>query len=58
MKTFKIEFSDLGLDREEIYLNLGYKGQTPDEQFIEMIEQMINHVSGFCVPRIGYLILP
>ncbi len=58
MKTYKLTLSDLDINRNEIYLNLGYKGQTPDAQFIEMIDEMIEHIQSFCIPNAGYLIFP
>ena len=58
MKTYSLQLSDLTLNKDEIYLNLGYGGQTPDDQFIELIEQMLEDISTFCVPRAGFTILP
>ena len=52
-----LTFSDLEMNLEEIYLNLGYGGQKPDEQFVEMIDQLIEQIGGFCVPRAGFVIL-
>ena len=56
MKTYTLQLSDLTLNKDEIYLNLGYGGKTPDEQFIEMIDQILEHINSFCVPCAGYLI--
>lgn len=56
MKLFKLKMSDLQLNREEIFLNLGYKGQTPDVQILAMIEQLIETVNDFCQPQAGYSI--
>lgn len=58
MKTYSLQLSDLTLNKDEIYLNLGYGGQTPDDQFIELIEQLLEYISTFCVPRAGFIILP
>jgi len=54
MKTYIFTFADLKLNREEIFLNLGYGGQTPDEQITELIEQIIIHANTICFPRAGY----
>jgi hypothetical protein len=54
MKTYTLTFADLKLNREEIFLNLGYGGQTPDEQITELIEQIIIHANTICFPRAGY----
>jgi len=56
MKSYKLTLSDLDIDKNEIYLNLGYGGQTPDAQFIEMIDELIEHIQNFCIPNAGYLI--
>jgi len=58
VKTYSLRLSDLMLHREEIYLNLGYGGLVPDEPFVEMIDQMLEHMGEFCVPCTGYLLLP
>ena len=58
MKTHTLTFADLELKREEIFLNLGYGGQTPDEQITELIEQIIVHANTICFPRAGYRIYP
>jgi len=54
---FTLSLSELNIDINEIYLNLGYGGQIPDESFIEMINQLIEHIASFCKPRAGYLIM-
>jgi len=56
MKTYTLTLSDLDINKNEIYLNLGYGGQTPDIQFIEMIDQMVDQINSFCIPCAGYLI--
>lgn len=55
--TYTVKLSDLALDKNEIYLNLGYGGQMPDEQFVEMIDQLLAQVADFCFPQTGFLIL-
>ena len=57
MKIHTLALSDLDINKAEIYLNLGYGGQTPDQQFIEMIDQMLECISGFCAPQAGFIIL-
>jgi len=56
MKLFELALSDLTINKKEIYVNLGYGGQTPEIEFVEMIDQILEQVAGFCVPRAGYLI--
>ncbi len=54
--TYTVKLSDLDINRNEIYLNLGYGGQTPDQSFIEMIDNMMEHINSLCFPSAGYLI--
>jgi len=56
MKLFELALSDLRLNREEIYRNLGYGGQTPEIEFVEMIDQIMEQVGGLCVPLAGFRI--
>lgn len=56
MKTYTLTLSDLNINKDEIYLNLGYGGQVPDEQFVEMIDQLLEHLASFCIPQAAYLI--
>ncbi len=54
--TYTLKLSDLDLDLNEIYLNLGYKGTVPDAHFVEMVQQLLLEISEFCKPTIGYCI--
>lgn len=54
--TYTVKLSELDINKNEIYLNLGYGGQTPENQFIEMIDDMIERIQSFCIPSVGYLI--
>ncbi len=56
-KTFSLKLSDLKLDINEIYLNLGYRGAQPDDHVKGMISQMLEEVSVFCEPQTGFIIL-
>ncbi len=58
MQTYTLTLSDLEINKDEIYLNLGYGGQTPDQQFIEMIDEMLEQINNFCAPQAGYIISP
>lgn len=55
-KSFTLSISDLDLDRNEIYLNLGYAGTQPDEHIIELIQKMVEEISVFCKPQAGFVI--
>jgi len=55
-KTNAIKLSDLALDTNEIYLNLGYGGTVPEAHFVEMVQQMLLEISEFCNPTVGYCI--
>jgi len=54
--TYSIKLSDLDLDLNEIYLNLGYGGAEPDVHFVEMVQTMIQDISAFCGLQVGYCI--
>lgn len=54
--TLTIQLSDLGLDTNEIYLNLGYGGTQPDAHFVEMVQLLVRDISEFCKPQVGYCI--
>jgi hypothetical protein len=54
MNTITLTLSDLQLDLNEIYLNLGYRGQLPDDHIIQMIDDIISCASQFCNPKVGY----
>jgi hypothetical protein len=54
MKTFTLTLSDLDIDINEIYLNLGYHGQLPEEHIIQMVDDILSSVNGMCCPRVGY----
>jgi hypothetical protein len=56
MKYFNPSFSELQIDRAEILLNLGYGGNTPDEQIVAELEQIIAHANEICLPRAAYRI--
>ena len=56
MKTYSLTLSDLDIDKNEIYLNMGYGGQIPDLQFIEMTDQLLEFIAEFCKPQVGYII--
>jgi len=57
MQEIILSTGDLNLQREDIYLNVGYGGQQPDAAVAEKIEQIITYAETICHPRIGYRIL-
>lgn len=54
MNTFTLALSDLQLDLNEIYLNLGYHGRMPEEHIIQMVDDIISYANQFCRPKVGY----
>ena len=56
MKTFQLQLTDLTLNRQEIYLNLGYGGSVPDEIVVEMLESVLQKAHDICCPQSGYII--
>jgi len=51
-------FSDLIIDRTEIYLNLGYKGSYPDPETAEAIEQILSVAASVCRPEAFVRVYP
>ena len=49
-----LTLQDLELNLDEIYLNLGYRGETPDEHFMEMVNEILARANQFCCPKVGY----
>jgi len=54
MNTFTLALSDLQLDLHEIYLNLGYRGQMPEEHILQMVDDIIFYANQFCRPKVAY----
>jgi hypothetical protein len=44
-------FNDLPINRAEIFLNLGYKGNPPDDHTMESIEKIIADAAAICQPE-------
>lgn len=53
-QTIKVTFSELNLDLKEIYLNLGYGGAEPEKHIKVMVQSMIQDISEFCRPVVGF----
>ncbi len=56
MNTFQLQLADLHIQREEIYLLLGYGGSLPDEAMLQMIGGIIEEAHKLCKPQIGFKI--
>ncbi len=56
MHELILSLDDLTLKRDDIYLNVGYGGQMPDDAVAGKIEQIIAYAGTICRPRIGYRI--
>lgn len=54
MNTITLTLSDLQLNLNEIYLNLGYHGRMPEEHIIQLVDDLISYVNQFCRPKVGY----
>jgi hypothetical protein len=54
MNTFKLQLSELTLNRTEIYLNLGYRGTVPDESVAGILDGVIKKAYEICHPLVGY----
>jgi len=56
MNSFQLQLNDLTLNRQEIYLNLGYIGTVPDERVIKILDGIINRAYEICRPQVGYVL--
>jgi len=54
--TKTLDLSDLEINLNEIYLNLGFGGNCPDETSVEMVATLLDELKLFCKPEVGYLI--
>ncbi len=54
----QVPFSELYIDKRELYLLMGYGDQTPDGMFLEIIDEMLAELATCCTPEFGYVILP
>ena len=54
----KVVFGDLTINRQELYLLMGYGDRTPEKPFVEMIETMLDEIAGCCTPEYGYVVCP
>jgi hypothetical protein len=53
-----VAFSDLTIDRQELYLLMGYGDRIPDQPFLDMIDVMLDELAGCCTPEYGYVVCP
>jgi len=53
-----IPFGDLKIDRQELYLLMGYGHQVPDKPYIEQIDKMLDELADCCTPEYGYVVQP
>lgn len=56
MKTVQLHLADLHIQKEEIYLHLGYGGSIPDDSMLQMIDGIIEEAHQLCKPQIGFQI--
>ncbi len=56
MTTFQLQLSDLEINREDIYLNLGYGGAEPDEHINQLLESVIDKAYQICCPQVAYIL--
>ncbi|NDP22228.1 MAG: 5-methyltetrahydrofolate--homocysteine methyltransferase [Paludibacter sp.] len=56
MIEFQLQLSDLEINYDDIYLNLGYGGTVPDEHIDQMLESAINKAYDICRPRAGFVL--
>ncbi len=56
MNTYQLQLADLHIQKEEIYLHLGYGGSLPDDAMLQMIDGIIEEAQQLCKPQIGFQI--
>ncbi|NDP20243.1 MAG: 5-methyltetrahydrofolate--homocysteine methyltransferase [Paludibacter sp.] len=56
MTTYQLQLSDLEINREDIYLNLGYGGAEPDEHINQLLESVIDKAYQICRPQVAYIV--
>ena len=54
----KVSFSDLKIDRQELYLLMGYGTQIPDKPFMEQIDKLLDELAACCTPEYGFVVHP
>ena len=52
----KVAFSDLTINRQELYLLMGYGNKVPEKPFVDMIDAMLDELAGCCMPEYGYVV--
>ncbi len=57
MKYQELEFRELTLSEEDIYLAMDYRGNTPDEYIRDLIAQVLQEAAALCIPRYQYRLL-
>ncbi len=58
MRYVQCNLSDLRIEKEEIYLNMGYREKTPEDSIVEQIENTWAEIACLCVPQYLYAIYP
>jgi len=51
-----VSFGDLKIDRNELYLLMGYGNQVPDKRYLDLIDRMLDELSHCCTPEFGYVV--
>ncbi len=54
--TLTVAITDLDINLNEIYRNLGFGENQPDEMSVELVNSMLDELNTFCRPETGYLI--
>lgn len=56
-ECFDVPFEQIPLDKEEVYLMMGYGGHKPDLEVVELVDEMACEIGSFVVPRCAYRIV-
>jgi len=52
-----LNHGELEIDRNELYISLGYKGGSPQGEALEIIDSLLAEAALVCKPRFGYAVL-
>lgn len=53
---YDVNYDELLLDKKEIYLLMGYDDYAVDSRVTELVDQVLNEVTGLVTPRCGYVL--
>ena len=58
IKQINAEFSDLEINKKDLFALMGYGTRIPDKSILSAIDEMIDEMKDICIPKYGYTFLP